>query len=316
MNISPRLVFAFLAFVALLRPSLTDAQAIEIQQHWVVGKSYEFSARMEQASSFAIGPQKMDQKAVTTMTMSLAVRPHEDGQSKRLTLKYERMAMDMEMNDQKMSFDSDKPGEGTDPLNLGKTLGAVVGKEVKMIANAQDQITEIENFDEFIRQFPAVPGMDPAKMFGKEQLQQMMKQGALQALPGHPVSAGDSWPFSHEMTLPQLGKLSVKGTYTYQGMEDHEGVSCARIQNDATMDMDISVSGSEGSPQKALGMKITDGSLKGTIWFDLALGTARDAALVQEMKMSMKDPTDPSKTVEIPMKQTITTTLTKVEDVK
>jgi hypothetical protein len=36
----------------------------------------------------------------------------------------------------------------------------------------------------------------------------------------------------------------------------------------------------------------------------------------QEMTMTMKNPTDPSATLTIPMKQTIEMTLTKVEDLK
>jgi hypothetical protein len=61
---------------------------------------------------------------------------------------------------------------------------------------------------------------------------------------------------------------------------------------------------------------VTDGSIKGPVWFDPKLGIARESQLVQQMTISMKNPTDPSATVTVPMKQNISVKLTKIEDVK
>jgi hypothetical protein len=63
-------------------------------------------------------------------------------------------------------------------------------------------------------------------------------------------------------------------------------------------------------------MKIDGGTIKGTTWFDPALGAVREAQFVQSMTIKMNNPTDPGKTMELPMQQTITVKLTGVEDVK
>ena len=63
-------------------------------------------------------------------------------------------------------------------------------------------------------------------------------------------------------------------------------------------------------------MKLIEGTLKGTVWFDPQLGAARDAELVQEITMDMKNPADAGEVISIPLKQTIKTTLTKVTDLK
>jgi hypothetical protein len=63
-------------------------------------------------------------------------------------------------------------------------------------------------------------------------------------------------------------------------------------------------------------MKVTDGTIKGPVWFDPVLGIARETQLIQEMTISMKNPEDPTVTISVPMKQNITVKLTKVEDVK
>ena len=80
--------------------------------------------------------------------------------------------------------------------------------------------------------------------------------------------------------------------------------------------MDLDAQKDDKSPIAALGMKVTDGSIKGPVWFDPQLGAARESQLVQEMTISMKNPTDPTATINVPMKQNISVKLTKVEDLK
>ena len=320
MNPLTRLLLPAAALFACATP-LFAAEAVELKQRWIVGKQYFQTMQSTQGTSIDMGAQKVEQKTVTTMEMSLAVRAHEDGARKRVTIKYERVAMAMEMNGQKMGFDSAKPGEGTDPLGLAKTLGATVGKELRVLLTATDDIGEVENYDEFVKNFPPspIPGMDMAKMFTKDSMAQMMKQGALQAMPGKPVVPGDSWPFTTQVELPQMGKVAVKGTYTFKGMAAHGGVPCAEIATagEITLDMAKADAGSPaGAALAQLGMKVEGGTLKGTVWFDPKLGFARDAQLTQEMSMTMKNPTDPMATLKVPIKQEISTTLTRVEDVK
>lgn len=300
---------------------LSAADAVELKQRWLPGKQYFQTMQSAQSTAMTIGAQKIEQKSTTTMDMTLAVRPHEDGARKRMTIKYDRVAMQMEMNGQKMGFDSAKPGEGTDPMGLGKTLGATVGKELKVLLSATDEIAEIENYDEFIKNLAPspVPGMDMGKMFNKESMAQMMKQGSLQALPGKPVKPGDAWPFTTTIELPQLGKVAMKGTYTFKGMAERGGVPCAEIITDGQISLDMGKpdpASPTGAALAQLGMKVEGGTLKGTVWFDPKLGFARDAQLTQEMNMTMKNPTDPAATITVPLKQDITTTLTKVEDLK
>ena len=116
-----------------------------------------------------------------------------------------------------------------------------------------------------------------------------------------------------------MGRVAVKGTYTFKGMKEHGGVPCAEIATagEITLDMARADAGSPtGAALAQLGMKAEGGTLKGTVWFDPKLGFAREAQLTQEMNMTMKNPTDPTATLKVPIKQEITTTLTKVEDVK
>jgi len=315
-----RILIPAAALIVTSGSSLWAADTVELKQQWLVGKKYYQKTQTTQTSEIAIQGQKIEQSVSTTMELSQAVRQHENGKDKRLTLRYDRVAMDMSMAGQKISFDSSKPGEGNDPIGLGKSLGKIAEKELHILLNDKDQITALENYDEFVKDLGAsgVPGMDMSKMFNKEAVSQMMKGTALQTMPGRPIKVGDSWPFSSEIELPQLGKVSVKGNYTLKSIGAHDGVNCAEIASDATIGLDFggdpAKQGASGLSQ--LGMKVEGGSLKGTIWFDPKLGFTRDAQLQQEMTMTMKNPADPSATLSVPIKQTISAKLEKVEDVK
>ena len=116
-----------------------------------------------------------------------------------------------------------------------------------------------------------------------------------------------------------MGKVAVKGTYVFKGMTEHGGVQCAEIATDGQISLNMDKadpSSPAGTALAQLGMKVEGGTLKGTVWFDPKLGFARDAQLTQEMSMTMKNPTDPMATLKVPIKQEISTTLTRVEDVK
>ena len=308
-----------IAVLALCAPfSLRAAETIDIKQHWLAGKKYYQTIQTDQQSKIEIGAQKVEQSTSMTMELTMTVNTPKKGEPKRITIRYERMAMDMTMNGQKMGFDSANPDAGSDPLNLKKSVGATVGQELKMILNDKDEVETIENYDEFIQHLSpgATPGFDPSKMFSRESLTQMLKQGSLQGLPGKPVGVGDTWTFNNQVELPQLGKVAITGTYTLKGVGDHNGARCAEIQTEGTLAMDLGGGKDTPSQLGALGMKVTDGSIKGPVWFDPQLGIARETQLVQDMTITMKNPADPAATLTVPMKQNISVKLMKIEDVK
>jgi len=300
-----------LAPIFLAHAPLRAADTIEIKPRWLAGKKYYQTMRTDQESKAEIGEEKMEQKMITTIEATETVQ---NGLPKRMTMRYERVNVEMDVNGQKMTYDSANPGASTDPLGFGKTYGALVGQDLKVSLDGNDEIVHIENYDDFIKRFAAVgePSLEPEKMFSRELLTQMMKQGGLQSEPGKPVTIGDAWPFHNTIELPEVGKITVNGTYTLKSIGDHNGARCAEITADGTLSMDVEAA----APDSSREVKVTGGTVKGPIWFDLQLGTERESQLVEEMVVSMKDPDDPTATVVMPSKTKVTTTLTKFEDAK
>jgi len=307
-----RIIFP-IATLAIFSGTLSAADTLELKQRWVVGKKYDQTIRTVETSSVSVGAQTMEESTSTTMEISQAVRAQGDGNGKRMTLKYERVAMEKSMNGEKASFDSSKPDPGNDPQGMAKIMGSAVGKELQILLTDKDDIIGIENYDDFIRQLGTspVPGVNMASIFGKESIVQMMKGQELQSVPSHPVKPGDSWPFTMNVDMAGSGKVSIVGNYMLKGMADHDGNRVAEIFADARISMDFT-----GAQLAQFGMKVEGGSLKGTILFDPKLGIARLTQMTQTMTMTMRNPQNPSATLAIPVKRTVEMTLTKVQDLK
>ncbi len=297
----------------LLLPARAD-DAVEIKQRWVAGKAYSFTQTMQQESELELAGNKMTQKLDSTTDFSVKVTS--DSGKKKVTMRYDHMAMDMDMGPQKMKYDSAKPEDAGSPL--GGTFGLLIGKEFRIVVDEKDQLQDIENWDDIAS---ALKGAGPAAMgITKDSILQLMKQGMLQTYPGHPVKPGDQWQMDTTVDLPQMGKIAIIGTHTLKSVETHDGARSAQIVTDAKMSINPSdkpaAEGAPANPLAAMNVKLEDSSLSGTTWFDLDLGIARSADFNQSFTMTMNNPTDPSKSLRVPMKQVIRLKLNKVEDIK
>lgn len=294
---------------------------VELKPRWEAGKRYHQTIKTDQQTTMNMGGQSMKQGSITTMEMVTTVSAQPGGKGKRLQMMYGRMAMEMDMNGQKLGFDSAKPN-APDPLGMGQSLGKLTGKEFAVVVDEKDQVVEVENMEKLIGEALAgnPMGQQLRGMFNKETMANMIRQSVLYATPGKPVKAGDSWPFTITVDLPQMGRVAMVGNYTMKGMAQRGGVQTAELTVDGKLSLDISGlktgNAEADAAMKQMGMKMEGGAMKGTIWFDPALGMNREALLNQDMTMSMKNPTKPEESMTIPIKQTITQTLTKVEDVK
>ena len=100
MNITFRQILP--AAILILAASPLPAQTVDIKPRWQVGKKITQTMRMDQESTIALGEQKMEQKVGMTMDTTMSVRAHENGKHKRVSMKYDRVAMDMNMAGQEM----------------------------------------------------------------------------------------------------------------------------------------------------------------------------------------------------------------------
>lgn len=293
--------------------SLAWGQAVELKQQWRVGKRYVQAMETEHATTIDLAGQKMDQKMNMIIENSTTVSPHEDGKQKRRTTQINRVAMNMSMAGQVMGFDSAKP-EKTDAQgfgSVGKEFSRLIGKSLKLVANEKDEVTDIENFEEFLGELGPVVAANPlGQMFTKKSVMEMFKQGGLRSTPAGAVKPGDSWDWI--LKTEGFGLIELHGTYTFKGMVDHGGVPCAEIVMQGEL-ANYQAPGA-GAAAQLPPMQINRLKLSGTVWFDNALGMARETVMHQDMEMTIENPLAKGEKMTVPTKQLITVTLTKVED--
>jgi len=315
MNPFNRTLFSIAGFL-LITAQLLDAQEkIEIKPRWPLGKKLSMTMRMDQDSTVALGGAKIEQKLGMTMESTTSVRPHENGSHKRVHVVYDRIVMSVNAGGEVMNYDSAK-AEGNPP-ELGEALDGIVGQEVKMVVNEKDELLDVENFEKLLK---GVAADDPVtgafgQMFSKDALRDMLRYATLYASPGKPVGPGEGWPFSYAMPMPQIGRLDIKGTYTFKRMAERGGVRCVEIVLNAKLGLSLSAPGTPANPAlNDVRITLHDGKMSGMLWFDPALGVSRESRFTQEMTMKTKNAQQPEETLEIPMRQVITQTLLKVED--
>lgn len=328
----PAFILPLLALLFVASPHARSEDAITLKQRFVVGKRYEFGMRMAQKTSFSVAGQDMEQTMNMALKHSMTVSQHEDGKRKRVSMRYDRVAMEMNMGPQKMSFDSDKKD---DPAAKGplSSMAALVGKEFRLLLDENDQMLDVENLDEITKAFSGDPvaGKMMAQFFTKDSMKELVQGSMLRAMPVHPVKPGASWPVTYGTKMGQMGSVKVEGTYTYNKPVQHEGHDCALIGTTAKLSMDMDLGKIAGDAAggnaeaaeviKKMDMKLSDATMTGSITFDKELGMARETEITTSMKMSMTlppgaQPPNGNPRITVPIEQKISNTLLSVEDAK
>jgi hypothetical protein len=157
------------------------------------------------------------------------------------------------------------------------------------------------------------------QLFKKDTVKRMMQQSALRSPPGKPVKPGEAWPFTNELEMPGIGKLVVRGFYTFKGMTERDGMQLAQVEAKADIQVEVAVGGESSKSANLINqmkMKIEEGTMEGTLLYDPAIKFTRDVQLSQRITLSAEIPDGTRKTLRLPMKQNIKMTLDEFGPVK
>ncbi len=305
------LLLAATGLVALLTPPTARAEPLEFKQVWITGKTYVQSVDIQQRSAVPLGVQTMDQEMRITSETSTSVLPV--GSGKILSVRQGRMTLKIEMAGQNLNFDSAQPGQ--DPLGLAKFFEKLSSAPIQIQLNAKDEpeklLSTISLGD------TDAPTENPAsELFNPNSILDTLRQSSLRTPPSGPVSPGGSWKWAFTQQVPMAGTLSASGNYVFKAMTQKNGVPCAEISMEGTLSNSPAAASSspEADLQKAMGMKISSGKMAGTLWFDPALGSVREAVIDQDLELTMQNPALPGGKLVVPTHSRIQTTLKSVED--
>ncbi|MFP6907620.1 MAG: DUF6263 family protein [Verrucomicrobiota bacterium] len=299
------------AICGLFSHILFAEEAITLRLQWQPGKTYQMSTVTKSNTRMSMGGQDISTKNTINQDLSMTVSLADEKGQMEVTTTFERMAMDLSMGGQSMmSVDSAKPETVVGPM---AEVTKMVGESFTFVVDQDAKIVAYKDLKALLGD--AADNPIAAALMDEQKLKDMTAQGMLQALPGKAVKPGDTWPFKIEIPLPQVGDMAVNGRYTFERMDNFEGHACAVITLTADIKADFSGLDEVNPQAKAMGLKIDKGSMSGTYYHDNALGMARQTIIRQHFDMTMKNPVN-GEAMTIPVDQSTTTTVKKVEDTK
>lgn len=307
-----KLIHLIAAFAAASAPA---ADAIIFNQQYLPGNSYHQTVTMEQDMDMDLGASRVQRKTNTALGFTATVAPQEEGaRTKRVTVQYDRTVLGMSDGREKFSFDSQSPGAA----NAGPlaAIGRIIGREFNVVFDEAENVMEVENIEATLQ---VLAGTDPAsaqiyrQIFNRDAIKRMMQQSPLRSPRGIAMRPGESWPFSNELPLPGIGKLVIRGNYTFKQMTARNGVQCAEVVAKADITVDTQVKEMTGENAAALmqmmNLKVQEGKMEGTFYYDTAINFPREITMTQSVTLSAKIPNGPAGGIRLPMKQTIGMTL-------
>lgn len=303
-----KLIHLFAIFAAVSAPA---AEALIFNQKYEPGNTYHQTITMEQDMDMDNGESRIQRKMNMAIGFSAVVAPQELGaRTKRVTVQYDRTVMSSDDGGKKYSFDSESPG-AADPGPLA-AVGRIIGHEFNVIFDEADNVKEIENIEPALQ---ILAGTDPAsaqiynQIFNREAIKRMMQQSPLRSPNGLAIKLGESWPFLNEMPLPGVGRLVIRGNYTFKQMVERDGVQCAEVATKAEISVDMAANTKAEevilTRMRQMNLKVQDGKMEGTIFYDPLIHFPRSISLTQSVTLTAKIPNGSGPAIRLPMKQTI-----------
>ena len=219
---------------------LSAAQAeepVKLKMQYHVGKKYTQNMSMEQEMAFDVQGQKFEQLIEMDSRIVMDVTEGDQAGTKNIAISYERISQSVDMNGQKMAYDSDKPEEGNPMLAMG--LKGLVGKKFNIVMNDQLQVTEVKGLDKLMEGVDAATAAATQKMLSKDYLEQMFNVNMTQSLPKKAVVKGDSWDVNYSQAIPDMGAVKVSGKMSHEGQEEVQGNNCVKLSNEFKMVVDL-----------------------------------------------------------------------------
>lgn len=241
-------------------------------------------------------------KIVQKMVMAMSYKVLDVLPDKNYVIEYsfDKMKMDMEVNGQKMSIDS----EDTTGNVASQSIKEMSSMKLKFTMNSQGKIQAIEGIGDYMEKIKNNQQLaQTLSMFTNEENFKASFGQYLGYFPDHEVEIGSKWESS--FIMPALMNMDMLMHFTVADILDDQII--------LDVNSDVNAENSIDNNGMNLQMKVT-GTQAGTMKVDLKNGFAGQTDINQkfDMKMKMKNP-QTGEDMEIPM---IMNAVSKVDIVK
>jgi hypothetical protein len=190
----------------------------------------------------------------------------------------------IENKEEVVKFDSKKDKVGD--LDEESAMTALIaGIEFTADVDKQGVVSNVKGMDAYREAVKEELGaestdaVDSAQVTMVQSLEQPYKM-----LPKEPVKVGDSWKHDWSLDIAGLGKMTFKGTYKLEGVEDKAGRKCAKI----AVTGDISI---EAAADAEMAIEVKNVDWKGSMWLDLKTRETvySEMSMKYDLAMAMMD---------------------------
>ena len=190
--------------------SVASDSPVDMKIKWTPGRKYPMRIELAQSTKTDVPnqPQPVVQEMKLTQGIEFsAVKELADG-GQQLEMKFETETMNVSQNGTSvLSFDSLQSPAQDANNPVAPILRAMTGARLQYFIDANGKVERMEGVDELKKRIAATgqPQTQGAfqQMFSEDTLK---RYGSLaEALPGHPVSPGDTWPFKEDVSSLHRG---------------------------------------------------------------------------------------------------------------
>jgi hypothetical protein len=296
----PLMSIAAVAGVLMLAASCKNNEPVDLKLNLKPGSQYAYTIQTNTTTEQKPMGQSISSTQHVTMEMTYAVGEAE-GANQRLSVTYDRLAMDMSSPMGTLSYDSRDSAKSDPRLAV---VGGMLNKPFTMTVTPEGEIKSVEGLDAILRSIgdsTTEEGLavqqQMAATFNDTAVRSLMRQ-SLDIFPGHPVKPGDTWTKTYKMNMNVM-QMTVDNVFTLKSVEGgtaHVDVK-AKIQGEGTTDlpelknMHIALKGEQTGTMDidvASGL-VTDGNVSWHITGDMSvMGMKVPMSIDSKVKMTAR----------------------------
>lgn len=284
----------------LLYASCKSGEPVNLKLNLQPGSQYAYNMDMKMAmQQSAMGQNiKTEQNMVMESTYDVAAG---EGSDKKITVTYDRIAMEMKTPMGNMNYDSKDPSKSNDKLAV---MSNMLHKPFTMEVSEQGEIKKVDGLSAIVNSMGDTSTEEGAAMrkqmagtFNDSMVRSLMQQ-SLNIFPDHPVRPGETWKKVYDLNM---GMMNMKMENEFK-LKDVTG-------NTAHLDINSKISGGGAGSGEMKNMNINlSGDQQGTMDVEVATGLVTDSKIKQNIKgdmsmMGMKIPMTISQDIHLTAKK-------------
>lgn len=265
---------------------------VTLKIKWQVGKQYPMQMDLDQTQDINVAGQQVHQNLKLTQGFHYSPLTNLDNGGSQVQMEFDSQNLSFTQGGQELvSYDT----SGSTPIHTNRqtapiaaVMHAMLNAPIVYTFGADGQLESIDGMDAMTSRIDdAMPNSQQRMQF-----QQLFEPSTLkrygqlsEGLPDHPVSIGDSWSWSQDITN-ETGVMKVDATCTFKDWEQHNGHNCVHL----LVNGDIKTKTASAATTGAM-VTVKKGIISGDNWFDPDLGMFVDINSDQDLTMNIKTQT-------------------------